>query len=580
MMALAAWALVSVLGQSVEDALVAIGDLQLIEREVGRLDAHLHAADLRAAAQRSCFEHCDNVTRYESCQIEVLRSLSLRFLPSQEAVQHAGAGETAPCNRSWGLRQRPLLALGITSLIYDHLKLLAPLGTCLFFAGVCPPRPHLANKLVDEAADTYSQLGLGSDRDACFERARVHWEACGRVIDAPVSVVWRSDPSVSLADADWSDFPVLPSDPRADDYYTSLTARTGGAWKQIHIWIDESTYHGLSKSSIPAVPSRYVSEKLFNQQIHLDLFSEEMQVHETARGQEACWTRERLQTHVDGVFATWEGAYASQYNFELYREQIQHANAKASLSSTFPGELDADGVVVAIFEGKHGGFFIELAAFDAMLASNSLALERDYRWQGLCVEANAMHWEGLAHRNCTVVAALVADETGLPMQFDARPGADGQAGIVSPDTDNVGKDELSAELKTLRSVTIDKVLHDFRAPAVIDYLSLDVEGAEHLILKAFPWHSHTVHVISIERPDLCSRTYLRKAGFHFLMSLADQDEVWLHPSLPRFSQVMREMGRHEPLERNAFSGFEKSLALQDACAQMTKDLLEVALLPR
>ena len=39
MMALAAWALVSVLGQSVEDALVAIGDLQLIEREVGRLDA-------------------------------------------------------------------------------------------------------------------------------------------------------------------------------------------------------------------------------------------------------------------------------------------------------------------------------------------------------------------------------------------------------------------------------------------------------------------------------------------------------------------------------------------------------------
>ena len=59
MMALAAWALVSVLGQSVEDALVAIGDLQLIEREVGRLDAHLHAADLRAAAQRSCL--CEEV---------------------------------------------------------------------------------------------------------------------------------------------------------------------------------------------------------------------------------------------------------------------------------------------------------------------------------------------------------------------------------------------------------------------------------------------------------------------------------------------------------------------------------------
>ena len=70
-------------------------------------------------------------------------------------------------------------------------------------------------------------------------------------------------------------------------------------------------------------------------------------------------------------------------------------------------------------------------------------------------------------------------------------------------------------------------------------LSLDIEGAEHLVLKAFPWHLHTVHVISIERPDICSRTYLRKAGFHYLMSLSDQDEVWVHGSLPRFSQVCK-----------------------------------------
>ena len=59
------------------------------------------------------------------------------------------------------------------------------------------------------------------------------------------------------------------------------------------------------------------------------------------------------------------------------------------------------------------------------------------------------------------------------------------------------------------------------------------------MLKAFPWHLHAVHVISIERPDICSRTYLRKAGFHYLMSLADQDEVWVHGSLPRFSRVCK-----------------------------------------
>ena len=55
------------------------------------------------------------------------------------------------------------------------------------------------------------------------------------------------------------------------------------------------------------------------------------------------------------------------------------------------------------------------------------------------MEANAQHWEGLAHRNCTVVAALVTSETGLPIPFDPRPGAGGVAPIpyaLNPNTRN------------------------------------------------------------------------------------------------------------------------------------------------
>ena len=96
MMALAAWALVSVLGQSVEDALVAIGDLQLIEREVGRLDAHLHAADLRAAAQRSCFEHCDNAG-----QAEGVRGGCGASQPAVAAVAGKGGGRETATLDEW-----------------------------------------------------------------------------------------------------------------------------------------------------------------------------------------------------------------------------------------------------------------------------------------------------------------------------------------------------------------------------------------------------------------------------------------------------------------------------------------------
>ena len=55
------------------------------------------------------------------------------------------------------------------------------------------------------------------------------------------------------------------------------------------------------------------------------------------------------------------------------------------------------------------------------------------------------------------VAALVADETGVPLPFDVRRGHDGEAGIVSADTDNVEKNRLSPELKTLHTVSIEKV---------------------------------------------------------------------------------------------------------------------------
>jgi hypothetical protein len=135
-----------------------------------------------------------------------------------------------------------------------------------------------------------------------------------------------------------------------------------------------------------------------------------------------------------------------------------------------------------------------------------------------------------------VVAALVGDDTGTLQQFDARPGNDGMAGIISPDTDNLPDSEGTRDLKTFRTVSIDKVppprpllvvtychlsllmapcchrqvLRDFGTPSVIDFLSLDIEGAEHLVLGTFPWHTHTVYVTSIERPDLCCRTYLRK----------------------------------------------------------------------
>jgi hypothetical protein len=82
---------------------------------------------------------------------------------------------------------------------------------------------------------------------------------------------------------------------------------------------------------------------------------------------------------------------------------------------------------------------------------------------------------------------------------------------------------------TYRTVTVGKILQDFKAPPVIHNLSLDMEGSEHTVLQTFPFDVHCVLVITIERPDLCARTILRQQGYLYLRNLAGQDEIWVHP---------------------------------------------------
>ena len=44
-------------------------------------------------------------------------------------------------------------------------------------------------------------------------------------------------------------------------------------------------------------------------------------------------------------------------------------------------------------------------------------------------------------------------------------------------------------------VRFESILSAFRAPQLISYLSLDVEGAESLVMSSFPWARYSLHVL-------------------------------------------------------------------------------------
>jgi hypothetical protein len=73
------------------------------------------------------------------------------------------------------------------------------------------------------------------------------------------------------------------------------------------------------------------------------------------------------------------------------------------------------------------------------------------------------------------------------------------------------------------TVTLVDVFERFNTPAVIDYLSLDVEGAATFIMETFSFNRYRFNLLTIERPTAKLHNLLTKQGHIQLKQLA---QVW------------------------------------------------------
>jgi hypothetical protein len=191
------------------------------------------------------------------------------------------------------------------------------------------------------------------------------------------------------------------------------------------------------------------------------------------------------------------------------------------------------------------GYFIDLAANDALDLTNTLALERHEGWNGLCIEPNPTYWYGLSHRKCTVVGALMG---GHVEQVDVKfRGVYG--GIVGKMDEKMAnfKKEPDAKVEKRYTAPITEVLERFNVPNVIDYMSLDVEGAEYLVMQNFPFDKYRIKVLTVERPKDNLKKLFAKEGYIHLKDLAWWGEtLWAHkstgftPEHPKIKKIITE----------------------------------------
>ena len=199
---------------------------------------------------------------------------------------------------------------------------------------------------------------------------------------------------------------------------------------------------------------------------------------------------------------------------------------------TWHAQVGQDKTIAKLFGSRRDGFFVDLAANHAVINSNTRALERDLGWHGLCIDANVdLLWELANERSCQVLGAVVSSDSGLDATF-ALQNDDAISGLVANGTDN--EHRLSrARQRQYRTVRLLDLLVHVNAPRVIDYLSLDVEGAEDDVLLRFPLNKtgYIFRALTIERPIKPLRQHLTRHGYRYLRDHGCfGDQLWVHSS--------------------------------------------------
>jgi len=159
-------------------------------------------------------------------------------------------------------------------------------------------------------------------------------------------------------------------------------------------------------------------------------------------------------------------------------------------------QLGQDALVDQYLRGKRHGVFVDIGAYDGVTFSNTLMLERERGWTGICIEPLPDVFPILQKsRRCICVQACMGNREEAAVEFLA---VQSQAtptrmlsGVVSEyDPRHLARVdiELHAYGGTKNVIRVPmrhlhSVLHEHGVERV-DYLSIDTEGSEMLILRS------------------------------------------------------------------------------------------------
>jgi FkbM family methyltransferase len=165
-------------------------------------------------------------------------------------------------------------------------------------------------------------------------------------------------------------------------------------------------------------------------------------------------------------------------------------------------QIGQDKWVVEKTKGKRNGYFIEIGAVDGVYLSNTYLLETQYGWTGVCIEPSSKYGDLIKNRSSLCFPVCLSDKAGEVVEFvegtTEKWGTDESHHTLSGIQKYFNAHQTKGITIKLRTRTLEDVLIAANAPTDIDYMSIDTEGSELIILKNFPFNKYKIKLITIE----------------------------------------------------------------------------------
>ena len=217
---------------------------------------------------------------------------------------------------------------------------------------------------------------------------------------------------------------------------------------------------------------------------------------------------------------------------ELLKKKVKNIE---SLVKNSKSQLGQDLFVVGTLDAKKSGYFVEFGATDGLSLSNTFLLENEFEWTGILAEpAKNWHAELELNRKCKIDFRCVSNQSNTTLKF-----IESEFGELSTIKGFEGFDENIRTLAReydVKTISLLDLLKFHDSPQVIDYLSVDTEGSEYLILEKFDFAQFKFRIITCEHNFTENRekifNLLTKNGYKRIWSEFTQFDDWyIHPEL-------------------------------------------------